>query len=302
MRPSAPSFLNRLAALVAVCCLVASHALAAPSDPLRARYAQLGPQLANSPFQRPIHLESTQSSGDLQGDVFAVVEHPFSTLERALSGPQAWCDILILHLNVKHCRVGHGAAANVLAVSIGKKHDQPLSDAYRVNFNYQVAASADDYLKLGLNAEEGPLGTRDYRIVVEAVPLDARRSFMRMSYSYGYGFAARMAMQGYLSTVGSGKVGFSVVDKRPDGQPVYVGNMRGVVERNAMRYYLAIDAYLASLSLPAEKQQEKRLRDWFAATERYAKQLHEVDQADYLAMKRREIARQQAATATAKAG
>jgi hypothetical protein len=110
-----------------------------------------------------------------------------------------------------------------------------------------------------------------------------------------------MAMQGYLSTVGSGKVGFSVVDRR-GGQPVYVDNVRGVIERNTMRYYLAIDAYLGSLSAPPQERQERRLRDWFAATERYPRQLHEIDQADYLAMKRKEIQRQQADTQTAKAG
>jgi hypothetical protein len=100
-----------------------------------------------------------------------------------------------------------------------------------------------------------------------------------------------MAMQAYLATVGSAKIGFTVVEKRPDGAPVHIGGVRGVVERNTMRYYLAIDAYLASLALPAAQQVERRLRDWFASTERYAPQLHEMNEADYLAMKRREIAR-----------
>jgi hypothetical protein len=86
-------------------------------------------------------------------------------------------------------------------------------------------------------------------------------------------------------------VGFSVIERRPDGQPVYVGGVRGVVERNTMRYYLAIDAYLASLTTPPAQQAEKRLRDWFVATERYALQLHEMDEPDYLAMKRRELTR-----------
>ena len=53
----------------------------------------------------------------------------------------------------------------------------------------------------------------------------------------------------------------------------------------------AIDAYLASLTLPAPQQVERRLHDWFTATERYAPQLHEVGEADYLAMKRKEMAR-----------
>ena len=47
-------------------------------------------------------------------------------------------------------------------------------------------------------------------------------------------------------------LGFTIVEHKSDGTPVYAGNVRGVIERNAMRYYLAIDAYLAALSLPPE--------------------------------------------------
>jgi hypothetical protein len=57
-----------------------------------------------------------------------------------------------------------------------------------------------------------------------------------------------------------------------------------------MRYYLAIDAYLAALAAPPDERLEERLRDWFDSTERYALQLHELDQNAYLEMKRRECA------------
>ena len=39
---------------------------------------------------------------------------------------------------------------------------------------------------------------------------------------------------------------------------------------------------------------EKSLRDWFAGSERYPRQLHEMGEAEYLAMKRKEYLRQQA--------
>ena len=60
--------------------------------------------------------------------------------------------------------------------------------------------------------------------------------------------------------------------------------MRGTVERNTMRYYLAIEAYLDSLDKPPAQQLDARLRQWFDATEQYARQLHEVDKESYLAM------------------
>jgi hypothetical protein len=295
--------LLRARALAAACLLgtLAWSAFAAsPADDLRARHAALAGELAANAFQRPIHLESTQTSGDLRGDIYAVVEHPFGVLDGALKGAETWCDILILHLNVKHCRASGGASTKVISLAVGKKYDQPVADAYRVDFNYHLAASTPDYLKMQLDASEGPMGTRDYRIFVEAIPLDSHRSFMHMSYAYGFGFAARMAMQAYLGTVGRDKVGFTVVARQGD-KPVYVGNVRGVVERNTMRYYLAIDAYLDSLAAPPAQRQEHRLQHWFAATERYPRQLHELDEAEYLAMKRKEIARQQADAPVVKA-
>ena len=62
-----------------------------------------------------------------------------------------------------------------------------------------------------------------------------------------------------------------------------------------MRYFLAIDAYLGALANPGPDRFEESLERWFAATERYALQLHEVEHDDYVAMKRREYLRQQQA-------
>ncbi len=69
--------------------------------------------------------------------------------------------------------------------------------------------------------------------------------------------------------------------------------MRGALERNTMRYYLAIDAYLGALAVPPPERFEQSLERWFAATERYALQLHEVDHDAYVAMERSEYLRQQ---------
>jgi hypothetical protein len=305
--PTSPLQLRKRLCAVVACGMLAGAAATDAGESsavktLLERHAALAATLAHSPFRQPIHIESTESSAQLKGDVYAVVDHPFEKVEAALKGPQQWCDILILPFNVKHCHALGGPAANALALHVGRKHDQPVDDAYRVDFAYRLVANEADYLQVRLNADTGPLGTKDYRIVVEVTPLDGKRSFLRMSYAYGYGFAARMAMLGYLSTVGRDKIGFSVVGRRKDGTPVHVDHMRGVIERNAMRYYLAIDAYLDSLSAAPRERTERRLRGWFAATERYPEQLHEIEQDEYLAMKRKEIERQHAGRRTAKAG
>jgi hypothetical protein len=204
-----------------------------------------------------------------------------------------WCDILILHLNVKQCHGSRSKSGDVLSLAIGRKADQPVAEAYHFEFAYQVLAAQPDYLRVTLSSNAGPLGTSDYRIALEVVPLGAKRSFLHLSYSYTYGTAAQLAMQGYLATAGRDKVGFSVVASDAAGQPVYVGSTRGVIERNTMRYYLAIEAYLGAVSAPPAQQLDKRLNAWHTSVERYPRQLHELERGEYLDMKHKEVQRQQ---------
>jgi hypothetical protein len=262
---------------------------------LKTRHLALREALAGNAFRRPLVLESSEPPGGLQGDIYARIEQPFEVVGRALQGSDHWCDILMLHLNVKQCRTRDTPAGTTLGLIVGSKYDLPLANAYRLDFAYKLVAVRPDYLQVALSADQGPLGTSHYRIVLEVVALDAGRSFLHMSYAYDYGLAARVAMEGYLATIGRSKVGFSVVGRKPDGQPQYIGSMRGVVERNTMRYYLAIEAYLGALSLPPAQQFERRLADWHAGIERYPLQLHELALGEYLDLKRAQALHQQEA-------
>ena len=288
----------RTAALTAAVCSFASAARAAtaaePSGAagLRAKYADLTGQLANNPFKRPLAMDSSESGSVLKGDIYALVAHPLSEVSAALSGPGHWCDVLMLHLNTKYCRASNSGDGATLDVRIGKKFDQPAEDAHRVDFAFHRGSNSAEYFDTRLDAAQGPMGTSDYRILLEAVALPGKQTFLHLTYSYAYGFASKIAMKGYLATVGSDKIGFS---KKSNAQSDYIGGMRGVVERNTMRYYLAIDAYLDALNAPAGAQSEKRLTTWFDATEQYARQLHEMNRTEYLSMKRAEIARLQSA-------
>ncbi len=271
--------------------------LAAPpapgADALKARHAALAAPLARNDFQRALFIESFQSRDALRGEVFAVLDHPFAAVADALGTPSHWCDVLILPFNTKYCSVSQGAGGPRLALRIGRKAEQPVKDAYPLELDWRLAASGSDYFEARLTAGSGPMGTRDYRIAVEAVPIDARRTFLHLSYAYAYGLTGRLAMEAYLATAGAGKAGFTVLGRDAQGAPVYIDGMRGVVERNAMRYYLAIDAYIDSLAAPAPAQVEQRIQHWFTATERHPRQLREMDRPTYVALKRVEYARQQ---------
>ena len=258
---------------------------------LHARYGEFKNKLEHNAFGRPLHLVSSEGSKELAGDVYGVLDYPFALVEKSFTEPGNWCDVLILPFNTKHCRASGADSGKTLAVRIGRKADQPAEQAYPIDFKYRVTARADDYFRTLLKSDNGPLGTHDYQIVLEATPIDDKHTFIHLGYSYGFGMMSKLAMQAYLGTVGASKVGFTVTGRDAQGQAKHVGGMLGATERNTMRYFLAIDAYLRSLEAPGEQRVQKRLGDWFAATERYSRQLHEMDRGEYLAMKEKETKR-----------
>lgn len=268
----------------------ADAATASNAAALLAKHAELTGKLAQNQYLRPLFLASSETENTVSSVAYAVLDFPFSTVSATFKQPGRWCDILLLHLNTKYCHASADTHPGMLSLHVGKKTPQRLEETSALAFSYRVSATAPDFLAAQLHADEGPLSTHDYRMEMAAVPLASGKTFIYFRYSYGYGLPGRLAMQTYLATLGRGKVGFTQLVE--NGKPGYVGGMRGAVERNTMRYYLAIEAYLASLKQAPEQQLTTRLNYWFDATETYSRQLHELDKASYLAMKKTE--RQQA--------
>jgi hypothetical protein len=259
-----------------------------PVAALQAKYASLREQLDHSQFQKPLYLDSSETGNRLQGDLYGVLDESFASARGSLKLASQWCDVLALHLNVKGCRITEVASPTTISVYVGGKHDEASTVVSHLDYAYRVASDTSEYFQVLLTARFGPLATSDYKILLEATPLDRGRTFFHLSYGYSFGAAARIAMATYLRSVGREKVGFTIVERKPDGSPRYVKGIRGAVERNVMRYYFALVAYLAACNLPPHEQLEVRLRDWFAFTERHSLQLHELEQNEYLDMKRRQ--------------
>ena len=287
--------------------LTSQHTIANAANPsadnfvnaLLGQHKALNKELLNNQFKRPLVLYSTESPESLKGEIYAVLDYPFKKVNSAINNPNHWCDALILHINVKYCRAENSNAGTMLNINLGKKYDQPLIETYQAKFNYESISNAADYFSIEMKAADGPLGTKDYRIWVEATPLNNNQTFLHFTYAYSFGLSGRLAMKGYLATIGKDKIGFSILSEQ-NGKPEYVQGVRGVVERNTMRYYLAIDAYLAAANTANNDNTEngqlkRRLENWFDSTERYAMQLHEVEKTDYLSMKRSEVERQKIA-------
>ena len=260
-----------LRALLLSFALLPAAAQAQDAASLKARHAALKAQLAGNPFGRPVHVESSVNGGTHKGEIFAVIEKPHAVVAPALARAANWCDILTLQVNVKRCK----ASDDALSASITRKARDAADGAHQVDFRFATVKKSTDYLHVELSAPTGPVGTRDYRIMLEAAPLDAKHTFIHLSYAYTLGTMARLAMDAYLAGTGRDKRGFSVES----------GDPRGVVERSAMRYYLAAEAYLES-----PKDLDARLRHWYAATARYPQLKESVGAEEYVEMKRKEAA------------
>jgi hypothetical protein len=286
-----------LLALGLVICLGVAQAQTSSeaAQRLRTQRNRLDQQLQHNVFARPLVLVSKETAQGLRGDMYALVSFPFANVSSALQDPQQWCEVMILHLNTKYCHAVNGTQGVQLNVNIGSKTPQTLTESKRLALAYAVTASDPDYFEVRLSAEDSPMGTRDYQITLEAVALSLEQTFLHLTYAYKANLLARLAMQTYLATVGSDKVGFTVMGPSTDGQPNWITGLRAVVERNTMRYYLAINSYLATRQQPPSQRFEASLQHWFSASETYPRQLHEIERPAYLAMKRAEHLRQQTA-------
>ena len=268
--------------------LALATAATADADPkaLHALYEASVERLRQSPFGRPLWLESSEADGRLEGEIRAVVERPFTQVE-ALADRAHWCELLTLLPNIRQCRAA--ADDRKLTLWFARRFDQPPADTIPVRFDMQTRAVRGDHLEVVLQAPKGPLGTSDYRVELGAVPVDKGRVFVRVRYGYTYGLSARLAAESYGATRGRDKVGFTVVASNEAGAPQYIGGLRGAVERNAMRLYLAIDAYLDALDEPVAQRRGRSLRTWLDAIARYPRQLAEANRSAYLEAKRERL-------------
>ncbi len=251
-------------------------------------YQQMQLETAESAFKLPLNIHSSEIDNRLSADVYGLISRPFDSVATALTNPASWCDFMPLNLNIKSCTSQQQTAGQtLLTFYAGRKYYEAPEAAYQLSYYYQLAAADSDYMKVILNAEQGPFGTNDYLIEVEAMPVGAN-TFVRIHSSYQTSLRSRLGTQAYLSTLGRDKVGFSVQGKTAAGEPVFIRGIRGIIERNVMRYYLALKAFLDTAHLAYGERFESRINTWFDLSEKFTTQLHELERSEYLQAKRRE--------------
>jgi hypothetical protein len=138
------------------------------------------------------------------------------------------------------------------------------------------------------------MGTAHYAIDIQAIAVDSSESFVHLSYAVELGFVARTLLHTYLATIGRNKVGFTRRANGTPQPPQYIGGIAGVVERNTMRYFFALESYMAYRDAPAEQRFVRSMHRWFDFTLKYKRQLYEIDRPTYIAQKTHEHRNQRA--------
>lgn len=235
-------------------------------------------------------LRSSEHDNIPSAEINTIINYPYETVATALAAIENWCQILPLHFNIKACTHEGGQGTQSLTVYSGRKIYQVPEEGYRMDYRFNLIRYYDDHLTLQLNAAQGPVNTRDYRIELDALRVE-EGTLLHIHYSYQPSLLSNVLTNGYLNTIGRNKVGFSRIEQEGVLRPV--SGIRGAIERNVMRYHLAIEAFLGSRSLPAASRYEASLVNWISQNNSFPLQLHEMEKDEYLTIKRREKDNQQ---------
>ena len=237
--------------------------------------------------QYPFHIDSIESGDLLAADVFMLLDVQFTQFRNSLQNARNWCDFLLLSLNIKSCVNQPGKGQEYLILYAGRKQYQPPEITYQLKYAFTLPQNRTHYFEALMIADEGPMRTRDYRIRVQATPY-GNKTLVRLGMSYKTSIFSRAATYTYLNTLGRNKIGFTVIGRDEQGRPIYLEGMKAVIERNIMRYFLAVSVYLESMKNPKKQDFRILLQRWFDATERYHAQLYEYERDTYIKAKLQE--------------
>lgn len=253
---------------------------------LLATYRLLEPRLRLGTANAPLTVATSNRDGLLLGDAYAIIDHPYTQVTQALRNARSWCDIVPLHMNVKACTTQPLHDGSRLTFYAGRKSYQAPGQARALVYTYRIQTLDSDYFSASLTSDQADA---DYPpLALEATPLGHDRVLIHVRYASRTPLWLRVAADSYFATIGARKVGFSTTGTDRRGQLEYVGGLDGAVERNALRYYLALESYFNTDRTAEAERFDQRLNRWFDLTERYSAQLHEMDKTDYLRAKRKE--------------
>ena len=265
-----------------LCCVADS-----PDQQLQEKYHDSKDQLENNSFNLPLLITSSCEATNISCDIFGKFDCSFKQVSDVLSDIYCWPEIMLLHENIKTCIVQNQNGVFSLTFYFGRKKYQPPEKAYKITMAYNISQKSDDFLDIDFTAEEGPLLTRNYKLQIQAVPIE-KGTFIRFYCTYDYGYTLKTALNLYYKTLARNKVGFTITSYDKNNDPVYVRGTQGVIERNAVRYYFAILSFLNSMELAKTEHFDRSMIIWYTLISKFPKQLVELKKEVYIENKTKE--------------
>ncbi|MBX2868481.1 MAG: hypothetical protein KTR18_07375 [Acidiferrobacterales bacterium] len=247
------------------------------------------------PFLLSSSFTSTLSRAKVRTFIRGVELDTFSS---KLLQPAQWCEFIPLHLNIKAC--GHLVRnqKNLVQFYAGVKGYVTPDDAHLLQLSFD-ARKENGVFFADLFAADGPLDSTNIRFNIHAIGAegeDGKGVYVEFALSSEPGLTNSLARV-YLATIARRKIGFSIKGKTWSGKPKYVGGQRGAIERNLVRYLLAIDTFFETESRAGELDEnalyELRVQRWYDKTDQYREQLFELSREEYISNKMRERQNQQ---------
>jgi hypothetical protein len=250
-----------------------------------AYYKELQEDTDNGPFGLPLQVRSEEREDRISAEIFGIFDYPFQAFAGLLTQPASWCEFVSLTPNIKACTFQGNGKDVILTLYVGWKGYRAPESASAQPYQFVVHSRRSDYAAMSVSAAEGLLGTRAHRFDVEAANV-AGKTVFAMRSSYEPSALSKLVTTVYLATLGREKIGFSRV---PDGAQVgHVRGIQGMIERNVVRYYLALKAFVDTQGLPTGRQFEARINTAYDLMDTYPAQLRLMEKTEYLDVKRRE--------------
>jgi hypothetical protein len=216
-------------------------------------------------------VRSEEREDRISAEIFGIFDYPFQAFAGLLTQPASWCEFVSLTPNIKACTFQGNGKDVILTLYVGWKGYRAPESASAQPYQFVVHSRRSDYAAISVSAAEGLLGTRAHRFDVEAANV-AGKTVFAMRSSYEPSALSKLVTTVYLATLGREKIGFSRV---PDGAQVgHVRGIQGMIERNVVRYYLALKAFVDNTA--------------YDLMDTYPAQLRLMEKTEYLDVKRRE--------------
>jgi len=228
-----------------------------------------------SRFEVPLGWSDANDRYSVIGTTKLHPKHAWADVRSSLANPTTWCRMTTLVPDVRECavdaveEVDYGVHAT-LTLSVGSG-----DGGTRQDIEHEFRASVgSDALEASLRAPSAALGVRDAGVTVTAKP-GADGVELELEYGLRSSIRSRLATRAYLAGEAGSRPGISYT-KDPDGTHQYVTGVRALIERNAMRYFLAFPALLETGS------QTDAADAWYEIASHYKADLPERSKEAYI--------------------